>query len=544
MDQISFLISQFPKYKLTDTNKYEVIFESILNQSYFSNLEKIEYRFYLYNVISKAYENKINSISDIEALLIELNEYANINFFKFAKVQYEPEAILQVIDFIIKNCFSDSLRNNNDAINLLVSKNIFSVIIGNNYDSFNKIPFRYKNYGTGYTGIQNGVLLSPTEYASFFAANYDLNVPHKCKLVYKFFVPDVYKENPEFIKALCSHKKYVLCSIIKYAKKTPGLAEDIINEDPDYYKKIINRLPANLRDYVLKGNKNSLNDAPDKITWLENNTHSTLYEKLEASYKKAFLERHPDYDQNDKINFLYTLFQSNVIEEIYKNDYYDNNDICFITAFLNYLDRFAGKAYSTASIREKMETLHRKYAIYYNKLFNDLTNSTNTPDTINTILSNFKINRGNAFHFVLNQKYWLSGQKSAILKVFNKHFSVFTTLTIFDVIDIKQKVKENHKNKVAVLNDMNFNYRDYERGYEFLKEKEPKLIELTNTDIDLINLKRALKLYYAIMNYEITNKKDFTEKFGKTPEEVITLFESYQIQYSSINQKLVMITDN
>ena len=90
---------------------------------------------------------------------------------------------------------------------MLVDRTVFSTIISNHYNSWFKIPFRYKNYGISYTGMKDGVLLSPDEYALFFINNFDVKNSDNCKMIYKFFVPDCYKCDPIFIKTICNYKQ-------------------------------------------------------------------------------------------------------------------------------------------------------------------------------------------------------------------------------------------------------------------------------------------------------------------------------------------------
>ena len=542
MEQIKFLNTKVPSEKLKDDNNYNMIFECIINNDISYAIDKIEFRMHLYNTIKEAYEHKLNSIKDVKDFLREIESYTNLKLFYIDKVKYDVDVVLNIIDFIINQCFTDELRNNNEAINTLVDKTFFSIIISSHYNAYTKIPFRYKNFGTAHTTIKDDTLLGPKEYATFFINNYDVKTPVNCKLVYKFFVPEIYQYDADLIKAVIDYKPYILKNIFEYIEKIPGLAEEIIDEHRDYYQKNINYVPANLKDYTLNGSSdNSLKNAIDKVAWLETNNHSTLYEKLVNRFEKSFLERHPDFNKNDKIRFIYALLNSNVIEMIYKDDFFDKNDLRFITSFINYLDKF-DKSYDTTFIKSKMESLKTKYTVHYNKMYNDLTNKEISFEDKEKILQTSKVNKFNVFSFVFNQKYWDRKQKTSVLNALERHYQIPTCLSLLDYIDIKLETESNKKTQNTLFNENNFDYHYYEKGKKWLKDNEPIIMELINNDnIDLKELKRVLKLYNTIMHLNITSRQDFIDKFKKSPEEVLALFDNYKIQFDGVNQKLTMI---
>ena len=492
-------------------------------------------RHHFYYTLKDAYNNKIKNYNELNKFIEELNKVADEPdpgyYYERYKARFIGETI-DAIEFVIKECFSDELKQDPKAI-----KTLLSVSILGNYYYYEYGSDCYTNLATKYTlkDMETDKVMSPIEYAEFCIKNDVLRTSSyyyhaDLRSKYKLYIPDEYKCNPDFLRVICNSNLEYIYKFYSYIEQVPGLIYELL--DANASKGInIRKLPPEIREYILQNEELRtlyLDDAKDKVAWIEHNVNSDLYEKLRKRFGESFDKKHPD-QKDDKFFFMYKMLSSNVLSKIYSDDYFTITDISFIQPFLNHIDKDEElkEKYPTKKIRSDIELLIRKNALISDEFFKAIVNNRQNEEAMKEIVGKLGYTKNNFFDKVKKHRYWDKSQKKEVLMALSQYFKTKTVITVYDIIDLLEEMEEKGLTKEEILKDHKIEPRFFDKLYNELRETNPELFELIKNKFhqnSLRGFKKLLMLYHAIMNSNITDAEEFLIRFKRTPEEAIMFF--------------------
>lgn len=455
----------------------------------------------------KAIEKFFNEIPDKNK--DELNKYLS------KKEYYNDDSVSAVIDCIIKR--EQDLQSENQTEDDLPLQPLIDIV------AFNVKKWKYRD----------------------LKSDYERRIPNKLK------------NNPEFLKRLCSDRPPLVYELFDRIIKIDGLIFEIIDENFDAIKHCIltnhyPQFPTYIKKYI--GKKDPTFKPNDIEYALECNEfeatqkswHSNLYDRLYSRYGKSFNEKFKDkdVDLSDKIFFMYNMLKSNVLEQIYADNRYTVADIGFISnGFLSYLEypEFEMKEkYPTDQIRQAMEHYRRKYAAIALEQYNKFVANKNNEQALTQLVQELGIKKDKIFEFIKGQKYWSKQQKEFVATLLSSYFKTGDVLTIYDVVDLLEEMEERNLTKQQILDERNIDSKYFEKVYAACKESNPELFELIQQKFknnSLKGFKKLLILYRSLMNSKIVDVDAFKEKYKMTPDRALELFKNTKL-YSDVYNKI------
>ena len=380
-------------------------------------------------------------------------------------------------------------------------------------------------------------------YASIFA--------NSIRNYYEDNVPDRLKNDPEFLKDLCSEHPVLIRILLDKIVKIDGLIFRIIDENIKDVESVIlgdqyPPFPAYINAYIGKKDPTFQPDdfcfAADKIEFLQKDCNSNLYDKLYKKYGKSFDEKYSD--AYDKEFFMYKMLRSSALERIYSDPYYTVNDINCVSKFLDYIEnpgyRLREK-YPTMYIRKAMHENKKKYVKLALKQYNDFALNKNNEENLTKQVQELGIKKDGIFEYVKGQKYWSKQQKEFVATLLCSYFKTGDVLTIYDVIDLLEEMEERKLTKKEILEERNIDSKYFEKIYDVCKKNNPELFELMQEKFKnnkIRGFKKLLGLYRSLMNYKLSTEEDFMNKYKTTPLEALELFKNtkfYEDVYNKIS---------
>lgn len=390
------------------------------------------------------------------------------------------------------------------------------------------------------------------DLVAFYVENWKYR---ELKSRYESYMPNKLKNNPEFLKRLCSDRPPLVYELFDRIIKNDGLIFEIIDENFAAIKQCIlsnhyPEFPTYIKMYIGKKDptfkQDDIDFAIDKYKVIQKSWNSNLYDRLYNRYGKSFNDKFKDkgVDLNDKEFFMYNMLNSNVLEQIYADNRYTVNDINFIShGFLSYLENSEygmQKKYPTDRIRQAMEHYRRKYAALALEQYNKFVSNKNNEAGLEQLINDLGIKKGKVFEFIKVQKYWSKQQKEFVATLLSSYFKTGDILTIYDVIDLLEEMDERNLTKQQILDERNIDSKYFDKVYAACIETNLELFELIQQKFknnSLKGFKKLLILYKSLMNSQIVDVDAFKEKYKITPERALELFKNTEL-YTDVYNKI------
>ncbi len=340
--------------------------------------------------------------------------------------------------------------------------------------------------------------------------------------LYSFF--NKYKDDEEFVKQLIND--YLDSVVFSLDKKF--LTENQFKYGIDLAKSRGTILSAKYYDSY--------------IEYILLHNGSKLLEKLRAKFGKSYEQyaTKNKIDVNDDSLFLYKMFTSNVLVDILSNDYYNENDVVAVKAFINYFkDR---TDYNVDGLYERVNSLGQKYALLALKEVTKIFNSNSNNPEFEEILTSYGYTKENFFKKVCNKKYLDKKLKESLLLKLGGYYRT-NIITASDIMDIMLEMHERQLTINQILKEKSINKSFFDKIYMEAKERNPILFDYIHSllkENSIRGFKKLLKLYYSLMDFS-GDKEAFINQYNEEPEEMIEKFKGTPL-YDDINSKLSTLT--
>ena len=345
---------------------------------------------------------------------------------------------------------------------------------------------------------------------------------------------------------------YVASKLVKEDANLAPLVFKYLNKEDrkkiidKYYKEIYKKARPSLSkedaDYtvskILEKNEIYLSHDKEKyesgIFGIMMYNRSNLLDKLKKRFGKSYVEK-TGKSLNDDDEFIYTMFNSKVLDSIYSNPVYSANDIITIKIILNYFDE---KGRDTKPIRDKIEFIKRTQGQFERNLYNFIATNKDNEEKLNEFLDKHNINIDNYFKTIQNKRFLESKIKESLLLILSKHFKN-DYISVYDILDLVQEAHDRNISLDDVIKENGINMRYFKKVYDKIKDENPKIYAILQTSKQFLDKhnKKLIKYYIEIINNKVTSYDEFIERYKKTPEEILKQFEEtnlYDDVYDSI----------
>ena len=259
---------------------------------------------------------------------------------------------------------------------------------------------------------------------------------------------------------------------------------------------------------------------------------SDLLDRLKANYGESYTKI-TKKDINNHDEFILALLNSNVLETIYTDPYFTPQDAQLVNSILI---SFEDAKIDVSRIRAYQKQIMEHYTRKERSLFTNIINNSNNEKALDEYLAKNNINRDNFSKYIRSRKFLDKEFKEKLLLVLAKHFKT-DYISVYDIIEMEQEANERGEDLEIILKERGINVKYFMGIYNKLKQTQPEVYNLIHANVDRVN-KRRLRVYYSIKNDKIKTGEEFINKFKKTPEEILELFEGTPL-YDEVYESLL-----
>ena len=331
--------------------------------------------------------------------------------------------------------------------------------------------------------------------------------------------------------------------VSKLIELDPYTAGVVFNgiEDPNVRKKIIDKYYTEIykhgRNYLIGEEKEEIirKVLISKSTYLSKDNkmyrtpivdimyfhNSKLLDKLKNKFGKAYVEKTGN-PLHDDIKFMYTMLTSNVLDSIYTNSSYDNDDITVVKNIINYFDDIKK---DTKPIKARIEYIKRTYGQFERDMYNFIVLNKDNTAKLDEYLTKHNINKDNFSMYIRGRKFIDNKMKEAILLILSKHYKA-DYISVYDILQMIQISQEKEIDLEKVLENNNINIKKFNAILDKIKNEQPGVYEIINQSKAKYNskYKKLIRYYNDIKSNQYNSYDKFVERFKKTPEEILDLF--------------------
>ena len=451
----------------------------------------------------------MNNLEDI------LNKYKSFdiskkdleNFFSLMEGEYyKLEPALEIIEkYKLSDNFEELTNFLNDLRKLSISLDNFDKnrrIILKRYNK--SLTIEDKAY---FASIENG------SWENLYKLIFSEEQQHSYEVVSAMLKRSDYRLTPFILEYINSNDRLKLIDEF-YIKMYKNARYKLSNEELDYVIKKIRETD----EIFLSWDTDKYKSGVDRIMayW-----KCDLLKKLKKVYGKSYVDK-TGKSLDDEDEFVFTMLNSNVLEQIYTNSMFTLEDTEIIKTLLTYYEE---NNKDVTSLRNKIDLIAHKNSIKEKNIYSYLLANKDNKEAIDNYLGSLNITKDNFKKYIASRKFIDKKIKEAILLMLSKHFEV----NYISVYDILEMIEESHDRDITlkkVLDEKGIDVKYFDKVYKKLKEENPDIYELINTSIKNKDTKKMLKIYESIKNDNVNNYDYFIKKFKQTPEEVLEFFSN------------------
>ena len=245
---------------------------------------------------------------------------------------------------------------------------------------------------------------------------------------------------------------------------------------------------------------------------------SPLLEKLQARYGESY-KKVKGKDPKDADVFFWDMINSNVLKEIYCNPYFTNDDLLTLISAITDIEI---RGIDITPVNKRIDKILHDLRILENSLFNKIVSLQNDDERLEEYLKSMKITKDNYSKYIRERKYLDKKMKESLLLILSKHYKT-DYVSLYDILEMIQISDETGQPLKEIVKERNIDYKYFINIYNKLAKERPDLFEIIKmADKDEIN---RLKIYSSIKNSRVHSIGVFKNKYKRTPEEVLAMFE-------------------
>ena len=368
---------------------------------------------------------------------------------------------------------------------------------------------------------------------------------HGVLTAYESICSEEMKHDKDFIINLLSKRPDYIYILYKYIDK-----KDIFDVLDVYYiaayRYIKNMLTPEERKFVVqkildKGGIYLVADEeayPNFVEKISSKYGNDLLGRLRKRYGKKYEEvaKKKNIDASDNVLFMYNILNSTVLEQFYINKFFTIDDVKTLDELMS---EFARKGYDCEKMRERDSFYFKKTKARELGIYNYIASNKDNHEALDKLAVDLKLDKDNFGEYIRSRKFLSKELKEASLLILSKHFNT-GYISIYDIIDLLQEMTEYQLTIDEILEKRNIDKELFYKIYNNFIETNPDMYQLIRENLrnnSIRGFKKLLKLYYSIMESDISNLDSFVKKYQSTPEEILELFK-YTDLYDSLYQKL------
>lgn len=270
--------------------------------------------------------------------------------------------------------------------------------------------------------------------------------------------------------------------------------------------------------------------------------NSNLINKLYKIYGQSYEEKitKNDSSKGNIVDFIRAMIDSNVLENIYKSNLYNINDIKFLESILSFYEvRFV------KITEDRIKKYVEQYRLINLNLYNNFIVSKDNKEELKKLLDKYKITEINAFEFVKSNKYWSALQKRTLIEIFSSYFNI-NIIRVIDILKILEEMERRNLNLTEILEEKEIDRGTFLRIYNESKESNPLLYELISENLKNSQKRgyfKLIKLGYKILDTDIKSVEEYNSKFNISIERVLGSLSNTEL-YAPLYDKLSPFIEN
>ena len=249
---------------------------------------------------------------------------------------------------------------------------------------------------------------------------------------------------------------------------------------------------------------------------------SPLLDKLKKMYGKSYVEKTKNSLDDDE-TFLRTMLNSNVLNRIYENPYFNDSDI---TAVNGIITMYEERGEDTKVLRERIENLKKELCKRQRDFSLYILRNASSEEKLKDILKHYNITENNYYNYIVSSKFIDKKIKESVLLILSKYYSK-NYISVYDILDYIQEAHESDKTLEQVLEEHKIDIQQYKESLKNLKEVKPALYKLITESEKRYskNTKKIIELYESIMENKITDYESFIKYYKISPDKILEEFK-------------------
>ena len=342
------------------------------------------------------------------------------------------------------------------------------------------------------------------------------------------------QHSPEIILPIILDNPHHFQFFYKYIKE--GDKKLIFDKfDKNYYNYVKKYLTEEERKYVIQSliKKGEIFEfeyqgieCTSRIDVIMHKNKCLLLDKLKNIYGTSYTQK-TNKSTDDDEEFFLTMLNSTVLEDIYKSDQFNNNDILTLGGVLNDFD---SRGIDTKIIRARIEDIKVRQNKFEKSLYRFITLYKNNPEKLEEFLQDCHITKDNYSSFIRSRKFLDKLLKESILLILSKHYKK-DYISVYDIISMLQESTDRGMRLDLVLRENDINPDYFYKVFSQLKKDQPQIYDLIQESryVPARLNKLRIKIYYSLTNNPVNDYYSFKKRFKRTPEEVLSLFEETEL---------------
>lgn len=312
----------------------------------------------------------------------------------------------------------------------------------------------------------------------------------------------MYLKNPYYYKLDSKRFNKVVCNI---KNNSPLVKLDSETDETVHIRVHDYDLVDGLPFEIYKRGLDSIMAMNFKNTFLFNNEFiSKLYRMYYKNYIDIMNKKGLKNRDNLK-DFIEFLFNTNNLIKLYNNSNITIDELNNLERFLRFYDE------NTKNTVGRLKSNLRNISLSF---YNEIINSKNSIDEINSILDKYNIDKDNIYSFIINNKFLYSKEKSGLINVLGLYYDL--SIKFIDVLSIISEMSDREMTIDQILKEKDISRKDFNLIYEKSAKDNPILHEYISGALKRnkrLGFMKLCKYGYVVLNSNIISIKDYEEKF-------------------------------